>query len=49
MNDTIFPYREADGCLLYLSTHTRPDISFTVEMLGLAMAAPSVQDFIAVK
>jgi hypothetical protein len=35
--------------MLYLSTHKRLDISFTVGMLGRAMAAPSAQDVVAVK
>jgi hypothetical protein len=49
MSFTTFPYREAFASRLYLSTQTRPDISFTVEMLGRAMDAPSAQDVVAVK
>jgi hypothetical protein len=45
---TTFPFCGAVGSLLYLATHTRPDISFTVGMLGRAMVAPSAQNVVAV-
>jgi hypothetical protein len=49
MSYKTFPFREAVGSLLYLAAHTRTGISFTVGMLGRAMAAPKSQDVIAVK
>jgi Reverse transcriptase (RNA-dependent DNA polymerase) len=49
MSYTTFPFREVAGSLLYLATCTRPDIPFTVGIMGRAMAAPSAQDVVAVK
>jgi Reverse transcriptase (RNA-dependent DNA polymerase) len=49
MSYTTFPFREVVGSLLYLAPHTHTDISFSVGMLGRAMAAPGAQDVVAVK
>jgi hypothetical protein len=49
MSHTTFPYLEAVASLLYLSTHTSPNISFTVGILGRAMAAQNAQDVVAFK
>ena len=43
------PYKEAIGALLFLSTRTRPDISFAVSMLSQFAAAPKEKHRIALK
>jgi len=43
------PYREAVGCLLYLTTATRPDIAFAVNKVARAMENPTTQDWNQVK
>lgn len=44
-----FPYRELTGCLLYLSTHTRPDGTFSVKLLSCFMKTKSHRHWIAAK
>lgn len=43
------PYREAVGCLNYLSLIIRPDITFAVNSLARYSAAPKVKHWTAVK
>lgn len=43
------PYKEAVGSLLYAATHTRPDISFSVNCLSRYMDNPSPDHWSAVK
>jgi hypothetical protein len=38
--DQIYPYREAVGCLNYLSSNTRPDITFVTSWLGKFVESP---------
>ena len=42
-------YQSAVGSLLWISTQTRPDISFTVSQLSQHMASPSAQHWKALK
>ncbi|XP_052752778.1 uncharacterized protein LOC128201101 [Galleria mellonella] len=44
-----YPYREAVGSLLYLSTRTRPDIAFAVSKASRCMENPEKKDIIAIK
>ena len=37
------PYREAVGCLMYLTTASRPDITFAVNKAARGMEKPTVQ------
>lgn len=43
------PYREAIGCLLYLSQGTRPDICYSVHTLSRYNAAPTMEHWKAIK
>ncbi|XP_075158155.1 uncharacterized protein LOC142231430 [Haematobia irritans] len=42
-------YQRAIGCLLYLSTHTRPDITASVSILSQKTENPSVEDWNEIK
>jgi len=42
-------YREAIGCLLYIALSSRPDITYTVGVLGRFSANPSIEHWTAVK
>ena len=42
-------YQELVGCLIYIMTCTRPDLSFSVSVLARKMSAPSEKDWQAAK
>ena len=45
----VVPYREAVGCLLWLSTSTRPDITFAVHQVARCVSNPTPAAWTAVK
>ncbi|KMQ87973.1 integrase core domain protein [Lasius niger] len=44
-----FPYRQAKGSLLYLTTKTRPDLSYAVNYYSRYIQSPESKDFLNVK
>lgn len=44
-----FPYRQVIGCLVYLSSHTRPDLAYSVSVLARFCQNPSHAHVNAVK
>ena len=44
-----FPFREAVGNLLYLSSRTRPDIAYSVNINSRHMETPTTEDVCSVK
>ena len=42
-------YQKAVGCLIYLSNSTRPDITYSVNLLARKLINPSIQDWTLVK
>ncbi|KAE9310895.1 hypothetical protein PR003_g20157 [Phytophthora rubi] len=48
-SETSFPYREAIGMLMYLTTSTRPDLAFTLGQLSRFVGKPSAKQVGAVK
>ena len=46
---SVFPYREAVGCLVYLMSYTRPDIAYAVCKLARFCESPSAEHQIALK
>lgn len=47
--DNLYYYQELFGCLMYLSTRTRPDISFAVNILFRKFSKPFMADMTAAK
>jgi len=47
--DVNFPYRKAVGSLLYISSRTRPDLSFAVNFESRSIEHPERQDIVNIK
>lgn len=47
--NTVFPYRQAIGAIMYLMLGTRPDLAYSVSFLSRTLENPSSEDVVRVK